>query len=415
MAKKKYRFNPETLTYEVIAAPFRLRFYRILRKLLIGFILASVVNFVFSYFFQTPKMSKIERENSELVMKYDILRDKIDASTRKISEIRQRDANVYRMLFAADTMDIPGVYTPYPESKYEDVRHDRLYGGLMASTWMDIDRLTRLLYLESRSLDQLQTMSIDKEKMSLSVPAIWPIDKRKLKGRIGAFGGRNHPILGRFIPHKGIDLGADRGTPVYATGNGMVIQDPDRGTGYGLQVFIDHGFGYKTRYAHLNEVDVNSVESIAVLKGDEAVAQYGAEGRNGVVVITTKAAAKKANSDDKVDVGYGRVSRRSRSSSVNEVEYSDKAPMAIDLRDYIQGRVVGVQFVDGKPVIRGRKSVNGDSEALVLIDGMPTNSFEEANELVDPRNIESVNVVGPTNIYGSRGANGAILIKTRKK
>ncbi len=100
---------------------------------------------------------------------------------------------------------------------------------------------------------------------------------------------------------------------------------------------------------------------------------------------------------------------------MNEVEYSDKAPMAIDLRDYIQGRVVGVQFVDGKPVIRGRKSVNGDSEALVLIDGMPTNSFEEANELVDPRNIESVNVVGPTNIYGSRGANGAILIKTRKK
>ncbi len=91
MAKKEHRFNPQTLTYEVITAPFRLRTYRLLRKILIGFILISVVNALFSYFFYTPKMYRINRSNRELVMKYRIMQDRLNASERKMAEIRHRD------------------------------------------------------------------------------------------------------------------------------------------------------------------------------------------------------------------------------------------------------------------------------------------------------------------------------------
>ena len=83
MAKKEHRFNPQTLTYEVITAPFRLRTYRLLRKILIGFILISVANVLFSYFFYTPKMYRINRANRELVMKYRIMQDRLKASESK--------------------------------------------------------------------------------------------------------------------------------------------------------------------------------------------------------------------------------------------------------------------------------------------------------------------------------------------
>ena len=88
MAKKEHRFNPQTLTYEVITAPFRLRTYRLLRKILIGFILISVANVLFSYFFYTPKMYRINRANRELVMKYRIMQDRLKASERKIAEMQ---------------------------------------------------------------------------------------------------------------------------------------------------------------------------------------------------------------------------------------------------------------------------------------------------------------------------------------
>ncbi|MCD7969213.1 MAG: M23 family metallopeptidase [Alistipes sp.] len=277
MAKKKYKFNPETLTYEVIVTPLRLRFYRFLRKLLIAFILASVVNFLFSYFFYTPKMAAINRETGEILVKYAILNDKIEAATNKVNEIKQRDHNVYRLLFAADTLGIDGIYDPYPDTRYSRLLADETYGDLTYGTWAGLDDLARLIYLESLSMDELQDMSLDKEKMSSSIPAIWPIDKRKLKGNIGAFGGRNHPILGRYMMHTGIDLGADRGTPVYATGDGVVIRDPDRGTGYGLQVLINHGFGYKTRYAHLSKITVEPGQHV---KRGEVIGEVGSTGRS---------------------------------------------------------------------------------------------------------------------------------------
>ena len=129
MAKKRYKFNPQTLTYEVMAIPFRIRFYRILRKVLIGFILASVVNLLFSFFFYTPKMYRIGERNNELMLKYNILNDKIRAATAKLQELRHRDNNVYRSLFAADSLNLHGIYTPYPDTKYSFLEGRHVHAG----------------------------------------------------------------------------------------------------------------------------------------------------------------------------------------------------------------------------------------------------------------------------------------------
>ena len=246
----------QMLTREVVAAPFRLRTYRFIRRILIGFILVSLANVIFSSFFYTPKMYGIVRENRDLIIKYRILQDRIRAAQRKVDDIRHRDNFVYRSLFSTDTLAVDGVYTPYADEKYAPLQGDA-YTPLMEGTWRQLDALARTLYLESVSFDELQALSDNKGKMSTAIPAIWPIDRTALRNdRIGAFNPRRlHPILHRVMAHTGVDFGCDIGTPVYATGDGTVEVADNSGYngGYGRQILLNHQFGYKTRYAHLSK------------------------------------------------------------------------------------------------------------------------------------------------------------------
>lgn len=234
----------------------RLRIYRFVRMFLLGFIAVSLANLLFTFIFNTPKMYGIDRENREMVLKYGILRDKIRSAERTLAEIKHRDNYIYRSLFSTDTLAVEGIYTPYPAGKYAPLQGDE-YSDLMTSTWQELDALGRKLYLQSLSLDQLQILSKNKEKLSLAIPAIWPIDRTKLKNNhIGAYGRRFHPIYKVWRKHEGIDLAGSTGDPIFATGD-AVVEKIDRGrahAGYGQQILLNHDFGYKTRYAHLSRI-----------------------------------------------------------------------------------------------------------------------------------------------------------------
>lgn len=253
----------EALTREVVTAPFRLKTYRLLRKILVGFILVSIANVLFSYFFYTPKMYRINRDNHDLVIRYRILQDRIRTAQRRLDDIRHRDNYVYRSLFSTDTLSIEGVWQPYPESKYAALEGDE-FEGLMVGTWKQLDALARQLYLESVSLDELQALTRNKEQLSTAIPAIWPIDRKRLKNNhIGAFNPRRmHPILHVVRPHKGIDLGGKTGDPVFATGDARVETTQNSNRGYGRMILLDHEFGYKTRYAHLSQILVKPGEKV---------------------------------------------------------------------------------------------------------------------------------------------------------
>ena len=156
-----------------------------------------------------------------------------------------------------------GIYTPFADSKYATLAKDE-YSELMTSTWLALDAVTRQTYAASRSLDELQILAKDKEHMSLAIPAIWPIDRTRLKA-FYAFGVRKkHPILKIRTMHKGVDMSTDYGVPVYATGDGVVekVDQGRRRRGYGRQILINHKFGYKTRYAHLQKMFVKPGEKV---------------------------------------------------------------------------------------------------------------------------------------------------------
>ncbi len=260
---------------ERFVLPVRLWLFRFVRTVLLVFIVASVVNFVFSYFFYTPKMHRLSEQNEAIVREYQFLGQRVDASLAQLAELRERDHAVYRAIFSADTLDIPGVYVPYPDEKYASVGYGR-YAPLMTQVWEKMDALARQLYLQSLSYDEIEKLAVDKDLMAEVVPAIMPLDKTKLRGDIGAFGMRMHPILKRWIGHEGIDMGAATGTPVYATGTGLV-SDQKPQSGYGIQIVIDHGFGYRTRYAHLSK---SLVKPGQLVKRGELIGEVGSTGRS---------------------------------------------------------------------------------------------------------------------------------------
>ncbi|MDE6374562.1 MAG: M23 family metallopeptidase, partial [Alistipes sp.] len=255
----------ERAAREAVKAPIQLRVYRVLRKILIGFILVSIVNVLFSQYFQTPKLYRIDQANRSLMIRYRILRERIRTAQSRVDEIRHRDSYVYRALFSTDTLSIPEVWYPYPDEKYAPLADDP-FASTMVGTWKQLDALARTIYLESVSFDELQVLSKDKSRLAAAIPAIWPIDRKALHGNhIGAFNPRRmHPIYHRIIFHKGCDLGCDRGTPVYATGDATVqhtdIGEADRG--YGMQILLNHRFGYQTRYAHLSRIYVKPGDKV---------------------------------------------------------------------------------------------------------------------------------------------------------
>lgn len=275
MDNKKPYFSTYTFIREAWILPVRVWFYKLLRLVLVIFIVASIANLVFSYFFFTPKMYNLWKKNSELTTKYELLQDRIALASNKLNEINRRDAGVYRSIFAVDTVNIPGVYTPYADSKYDELAYGR-FTGLLTDTWKQLDALGRQLYERSISFDELVALARDKDLMTESVPAIWPVNKKNIRGHIGAFGGRIHPKFGGYRMHTGIDLAGRVGEPIYATGNGFVAY-PDKFEGYGKQILVDHGFGYKTRYAHLSAI---YVEPGQYVRRGEKIGALGNTGRS---------------------------------------------------------------------------------------------------------------------------------------
>jgi murein DD-endopeptidase MepM/ murein hydrolase activator NlpD len=156
--------------------------------------------------------------------------------------------------------EILRVYSDYNDDKYAPYTNDK-YSELIVSGWRNLDHLTRQTYYASISLDKTQELATNKEEFSTVIPAIWPIDRTKLRSVSSLYGMRRHPRYGTWRKHEGVDLAAPKGTPVYATGNAVVREARWR-NGYGNLIELNHGFGYKTRYGHLNKMYVKEGDSV---------------------------------------------------------------------------------------------------------------------------------------------------------
>lgn len=265
MAKKKYKFNPDTLSYERVGISFREKFGKILTYLSSSLALALIIVIIFLNFYETPRSKALKRENQQLLSQYELMSRDIERIGTVLNELQQRDDNIYRVIFEAD---------PIPSSvrkagfgganKYSHL--EKLSNSdLIIETAKKIDVLAKEAYIQSKSYDEVLKLALNKEQMLASIPAIMPLANEDLKRTASGWGYRIHPIYKVRKMHYGMDFTAPVGTPVYATGDGKVVEV--RGSirsraGFGLVVKIDHDFGYETVYAHLNAFNVKQGQEV---------------------------------------------------------------------------------------------------------------------------------------------------------
>lgn len=259
MAKTKYRFNPHTLKFDVISHPLRKKIAKIAIHLLVNLTIAASLTYIYSIFLDTPKEKNIKREIANISLKYDLFQRKIQEDGRLVNEFQKRDNNIYRAIFEADTIPASlreGGYGGVNRYKaFEKFQH----ADLLVSTFKMLDQLSWKVYVQSKSYDEVIDLARNKEKMTHCVPAIQPVS---LKNISAYFGFRPDPFTRKSTMHYGIDFTGSIGTPIHATGEGIVIDAEYSFNGYGKQVLIDHGFGYKTRYAHLSKIEVKNGEKV---------------------------------------------------------------------------------------------------------------------------------------------------------
>jgi len=274
MAKIKYRFNPHTLKFDVISHPLRKRIANIAIHLLVNLTVAATLTYIYSIFLDTPKEKNIKRDIANVILKYDLFQRKVQEKEVLVKEFQKRDNNIYRTIFEADT--IP---TSLREGGYGGVNRYKSFetyqhADLLVKTFTMLDQLSWQVYVQSKSFDEVIDLARNKEKMTHCIPAIQPVS---LKSISAYFGFRSDPFTHRLTMHYGIDFTGALGTPVHVTGEGVVVEAEYSFSGYGKNVVVDHGFGYKTRYAHLSKIEVKPGDKV---KRGQIVGLLGNTGRS---------------------------------------------------------------------------------------------------------------------------------------
>lgn len=261
MAKTKYYYNSRTLKYEKVKTSSKKVALRVLGFLTSSFAFAIFMLYIGFTFIDSPQEKSLKREVNQMALQYDIMQERMGQMEAALDNMQERDDNIYRVIFEAEPIDsdirkagFGGV------NRYRNLENYD-HSALMIETAKKLDHISRALYVQSKSYDDLTEMAMSKAEMMASIPAIQPVDSRKLRGAISGFGVRIHPVHKIRKMHSGIDFTAPIGTPVYATGNGT-IQSAGYDGGYGLRVTIDHGYSYTTLYGHMSKATVRAGQKV---------------------------------------------------------------------------------------------------------------------------------------------------------
>lgn len=276
MRKVYYIYNPKTRTYDRIYPTLRQRVMSYLRRLFVGMGLGAGSFLLLLLAFGSPSEKDLRVENSRLLSQYHILSSRLDEALGVMQQLQQRDDNLYRVIMQSDPV-AEGLRTPnYSKTnRYEELM-DMANAKLVVNTTRQMDLLERQVYMQSQSFDEVVDLCRRHDEMLACIPAIQPVANKDLRQTASGYGNRIDPIYKTVKFHAGMDFSAFTGTPVYATGNGVVRKAGWEGL-YGNCIEIDHGFGYLTRYAHLQKIEVRVGQK--VVRG-QTIGRVGSTGKS---------------------------------------------------------------------------------------------------------------------------------------
>ncbi len=279
-ASKKYTFNRRTLSYEEDRSYARKRFLH-MAALFAASALTAVLNLwllTAVFHLELPKTTLLKKRNAALLSQIELLSANLRESSEWLAALEMSDNEIYRTVLGMNRIT-------------SEVR-DAGFTGENRYLWLDgggfntqfrnavveTDMLMKKAYIQSKSYDEVLRMAKQAGNMASCVPVIPPINPDRTKYHLSStFGRRSDPKSHRPAFHHGLDFAAAVGYPVYSTGDGVVESVKISTRGYGNQIIIDHGFGYKTRYAHLSFVNV--VEGMKIKRGD-SIGKIGNSGKS---------------------------------------------------------------------------------------------------------------------------------------
>lgn len=277
MKKTKYHFNTQTLRFEKVQAPLRVKLLKAL-----GFLAASIatafliVFFAFQYI-DSPKEKILKQQNDDLRNNYTILNERIKQLELQMKELETRDNNVYRSIFEAqpvpDSARVKEMQEKREVSLVQAMSESELIQGIAAQ----LNNLSLRSGYQMKSYEEIEDMVKNKEKLLAAIPAIQPVSNKDLSRVASGFGYRIDPVYKTRRFHAGLDFTAPVGTPIYATADGVVKEAGYNTGGYGNNVVINHGFGFQTLYAHMYKIKARVGQKV---KRGEVIGYIGNTGKS---------------------------------------------------------------------------------------------------------------------------------------
>ena len=279
MSKVKYYYDSETLSYRPITITHKKRISNIVLFFLASFVfgLGALLLLLNSDWINTPVEISQKRALENYELQFEILNKKLNQIEAVVANIEERDNNIYRVYFEA---------SPIPEeqrragfggvNRYKDLEGND-NSDLIIDATKRLDILSKQTVVQSRSLDEIERLAANKAELIEAIPSIQPIKNQDLTRMASGYGYRTDPFTKKRRFHYGMDFSARKGTPIYATGNGVVKRADNRSSGYGKHIRIDHGFGYISLYAHLSKYNVRRGQKV---KRGDIIGYVGNTGRS---------------------------------------------------------------------------------------------------------------------------------------
>ncbi|NRB83517.1 MAG: peptidoglycan DD-metalloendopeptidase family protein [Winogradskyella sp.] len=277
MAKVKYYYDADTLSYRKIKRKKRTTFKYVVVFLFAAAIFSFLFVFIASQYIQSPKERQLTRELQNMELQYELLNKRMDDAIAALENVEERDNAIYRLYFEAN---------PIPEEQrragFGGINRYKKFEGydnsqLISETNKRLDILEKAIVVQSKSLDEIAKLAEEKEKFLEAIPAIQPVNNINLTRMASGYGYRIDPFTKVRKFHFGMDFTAPRGTPVYATGDGIIKRADNSSSGYGKHIRIDHGYGYMSLYAHLYKYNVRVNQRV---KRGDLIGFVGSTGRS---------------------------------------------------------------------------------------------------------------------------------------
>jgi murein DD-endopeptidase MepM/ murein hydrolase activator NlpD len=277
MKKIKYYYNTNTLRYEKLEVPLRVKLLRVFGFIAAAFVTAFLISYFAFQFIGSPNEKLLKLQNERLRDRYEDLSAKLKELDGQMKELEKRDNNVYRSIFEA---------SPIPDSARARELENRIElatvegmgnNELFVSIVNSLNNLESRMKMQTLSYSQVDELIKGKERLLSHTPAIQPVSNKDLTRIASGFGYRIDPIYKTTKMHAGIDFTAPQGTPIYATADGSVKLAGNTANGYGNHVIINHGYGYETLYGHMVRVKARAGQQV---RRGEIIGWVGSTGKS---------------------------------------------------------------------------------------------------------------------------------------